>query len=613
MSLPEKIVEDWRNFPNFQLASHLKYRLRSAVKLKTKNYFGKNLLFSMLNLLVIGVVLISVSAYFQSNLLTKTLREQTHNMTSVWAQGITYKDVQGALSDKKYDASEQQRLTKLFDSYTAFNANVAQAYIFGVELQDGNKTSLIAFPSHVVKAFQEAGLKIGDMYEQPKEIANGLRSMLKTKTETFTSFYSDDYGTWVSVLYPIMDDSGNVAAYFAVDVNAKMIPEAQKSFLLSSIILLLIALVICGGAQYFVAQRTLMPINQLMRGIEQASNGKFNFTLEEKGGFGELNQTFNAMLANMRDILTSIKTTATHVAETSNQLSGITEDNRRSLELITTEIRDMNTHVDQQKTSTEECGRSVVEIAASLQAIAQNASQVAHASQDMKNLSEEGNAAAQSISDQMGLINTNSISTASAIKLLESKSGEIGDILSLIKDITAQTNLLALNASIEAARAGEHGRGFAIVADEVRKLAEQSKNSTSQIETLVADIQAETYSAVTYVTKGTDETEKGLDIAKSTGESFNNIWEASQVVSHQVLDISSATQEMSASTEQVTAMMGELESISRKTANSTSKIMDSVLTQESSLQSISTYAGKLSTVAEQLGHMVGKFEIEMKN
>ncbi|MFC0214602.1 methyl-accepting chemotaxis protein [Paenibacillus chartarius] len=581
--------------------------------MKTKNYFGKNLLFSMLNLLIIGVVLISVSAYNQNQILTDSLRKQTHNMTSAWAQAITYKDVEGALSDKRWEASEQQRLTKLFDSYTAFNANVAQAYIFGVELQDGNKTSLIAFPSHVIQAFSEANLKIGDMYEQPKEIVNGLKSMLKTKSETFTSFYNDDYGTWVSVLYPIIDNNGNVAAYFAVDVDAKMIPEAQHSFLRSSIILLFISLILCGGAQYVVARRTLMPLNHLMRGIEQVSNGKFNFTLEEKGSFGELNQKFNTMLSNIREILSSIKQTATSVADASNELFGITENNRHSIETITTEIKDMNAHVDQQKNSTEECSRSIVEIAASLQVIAQNASQVAYASQDMKHLSEEGNTAAQTISDQMGRINANSHTTAGTIKLLESKSEQIGNILNLIKDITAQTNLLALNASIEAARAGEHGRGFAVVADEVRKLADQSKQSTSQIEALIADIQSETYNAVSFVTQGTKETEKGLVIANNTGESFNNILEASQVVSNQILDISSATQQMSASTEQVTSMMEELASISRKTANSTSKIMDSVLTQESSLHSISSFASKLSSVAEELNYMVGKFETEMKS
>jgi methyl-accepting chemotaxis protein len=101
--------------------------------------------------------------------------------------------------------------------------------------------------------------------------------------------------------------------------------------------------------------------------------------------------------------------------------------------------------------------------------------------------------------DKMTQLVTSINSIGSAFKDVSNKISELGmsvnkinEITALINSIADQTNLLALNAAIEAARAGEAGKGFAVVADEIRKLAEQSKNSSGEIDNLITLILSET-------------------------------------------------------------------------------------------------------------------------
>ena len=67
----------------------------------------------------------------------------------------------------------------------------------------------------------------------------------------------------------------------------------------------------------------------------------------------------------------------------------------------------------------------------------------------------------------------------------------IQDFARNIQSISSKTNMLSLNASIEAARSGEMGRGFAVVADQMRSLANETKDSSVQIQQMLEKLKEE--------------------------------------------------------------------------------------------------------------------------
>jgi hypothetical protein len=107
--------------------------------------------------------------------------------------------------------------------------------------------------------------------------------------------------------------------------------------------------------------------------------------------------------------------------------------------------------------------------------------------------------------------------TEKRIKRLGERSQEIGSVVTIINGISERTHILALNASMHAASAGEAGKGFAVVANEVQKLAENAREATSQISSLVNNIQVETADTVTTMNDAISQVVRGTALAQQAG------------------------------------------------------------------------------------------------
>src|SRR5690606_18651776 len=106
---------------------------------------------------------------------------------------------------------------------------------------------------------------------------------------------------------------------------------------------------------------------------------------------------------------------------------------------------------------------------------------------------------------------------------LSEKNIQIGEIVQSVNAIAEQSNLLAVNASIEAAKAGDHGRGFSVVASEVKALAQQSKQATEQIRSILTEIQKSSNGAVMITEQGVKRVEEGGSLIEELGRTIRSL------------------------------------------------------------------------------------------
>jgi methyl-accepting chemotaxis protein len=187
------------------------------------------------------------------------------------------------------------------------------------------------------------------------------------------------------------------------------------------------------------------------------------------------------------------------------------------------------------------------------------------------------------------------VQAAKTVQKLGAGSDKIGEIVQVIDEIADQTNLLALNAAIEAARAGEHGRGFAVVADEVRKLAERTTKATKEIAAMIKQIQLDTSGAVESINKGTEEVEKGKELAGKAGKSLEEIIAASNKVMDDIVLVASASEEQSSTAEEISKSIEGINSVTQQSA--------------AGIQQIARAAEDLNNLTENLQNLVAGFKL----
>lgn len=247
-----------------------------------------------------------------------------------------------------------------------------------------------------------------------------------------------------------------------------------------------------------------------------------------------------------------------------------------SVHQIATATSQVATNATEAATAVTQTSATVAEVKQTVLSAAQRAQCVAIAAQQTAQASETGSRAVQDVIAGIGRIRAQTDSVAANIVRLSEQSRTIGSIIATVDDLAAQSNLLAVNASIEAAKAGERGKGFAVVAQEVRSLADQSKQATAQVRTILSDIQRATSHTVLATEQSAQAVDAGLRQAEAAGQAVRTLSESISQSAEAATQIAAASQQQMVGMDQLAQAMESIKQASQQNAQNTKQTEDSL-------------------------------------
>ena len=337
----------------------------------------------------------------------------------------------------------------------------------------------------------------------------------------------------------------------------------------SAVISVLISVVLSVLILTLLIQYLMRPLGVISRAIKGVAQGQGDLTqrlsTDSEKEFADLAEGFNTFTESLQNQIRQSKSISTEIlAGTEVTLLGT----KNSVRIVNSQLQEL-----------EQLATAMNEMAVTATEVASNAQNAASAAKEAEEATEEGLSVVVDTTSSINELSMRIDQAVEEVEGLEHATSNIENILKVIIGIADQTNLLALNAAIEATRAGESGRGFAVVADEVRTLAQRTQESTTEIRSMIEQLQSGASSVSIAMNESKMTTNDVVNKAEAANGALTSIQEAIQSINDMNMHIASAAEQQSLVSEEINANTVKIKDLSTQVSEGAESSNQTMLVQ----------------------------------